>query len=209
MILLSTVYLGNLQYYSKLISGRRVVIDICESFMKQSYRSRTEIMAANGPVVMSVPVLRPHGVKVATRDVEIDYSKQWQPSHWHSLVSAYKKSPYFDEYAPEFEPFYHRKIKNLVELNDELQRTVYNILGLEPNWEYSTRYYEQGEVERDFRNSISTKPRLKRDDPEFEQVEYYQSFCEKNPFEGNLSIVDLLFAEGADATLEILRESIK
>lgn len=209
MILLSTAYLGNVQYYSKLLSDRRIVIDVCESFMKQSYRSRTEIMTANGPIVMSVPVLRPHGTKVMTRDIEIDYSKQWQASHWHSIVSAYRNTPYFDEYAPDLEPFYHRRIKRLIDLNEGLQQTLFSILGISPKWEYSSRYYEQGEVERDFRNSISSKPRLKRDDPEFEQIEYYQTFCEKNPFVSNLSIIDLLFAEGVETTVEILRNSIK
>ena len=209
MILLSTAYLGNVQYYSKLLSEHQIVIDVYESFMKQSYRSRTEIMTANGPITMSVPVLRPHGVKVMSRDVEIDYSKQWQASHWHSIISAYRKTPYFEEYAPNFEPFYKKKIKRLVDLNEGLQQTVFEILGVDAKWEYSNRYYEIGEVERDFRNAISSKPRLKRDDPEFQQIAYYQTFCEKNPFVSNLSIIDLLFAEGADATVDILKNSIK
>ena len=39
MILLPTAYLGNLQYYSKLLSGE-ACIDLHEHYLKQSYRNR-------------------------------------------------------------------------------------------------------------------------------------------------------------------------
>lgn len=48
-MILSTAYLGNVQYYAKLLSGK-AVIDLYEHYRKQSYRNRCDILTANGRV---------------------------------------------------------------------------------------------------------------------------------------------------------------
>ena len=127
MILLPTAYLGNLQYYSKLLSGE-ACIDLHEHYLKQSYRNRCDILSAGGVMSLTVPVYHTGGVGTPTREIRIDYSKRWQHRHWQAIVSAYRGSPYFAHYEEHFAPLYRQRFDLLTELNDTLQRTVLHLL---------------------------------------------------------------------------------
>ena len=54
-VILSTAYLGNVQYYTKLLSGR-AQIDLHEHYQKQSCRNRCDILSTGGPTTLVVPV---------------------------------------------------------------------------------------------------------------------------------------------------------
>ena len=47
-VLLSSLYLAPVQYYSKLFRAERAIIEIHDNYHKQSYRNRCIIAAANG-----------------------------------------------------------------------------------------------------------------------------------------------------------------
>ena len=204
-MILSTAYLGNVQYYAKLLSGK-AVIDLYEHYRKQSYRNRCDILTANGTGPLIVPVLQPSGIKKPTRDIRIDSSKKWQHQHWQAIVSAYRSSPYFVHYEERFATFYRRRYDFLVDLNAELQQTVLDLLRMKPRIAYSESYVQNPDPAEDFRDALSPKPRLQRPDPAFRAAPYYQVFTERYPFAANLSIIDLLFCEGPDST-GILRNS--
>ncbi len=53
--LLATTYFGPVQWYQKLYRAENVVIDADEPFVKQSYRNRCYIAAANGVQALTVP----------------------------------------------------------------------------------------------------------------------------------------------------------
>ena len=208
MIILSTAYLGNIQYYTKLLqTAEPVAIEQHENFVKQSFRSRCDILGANGPVSLSVPVYKTSGEKTPIREVRIDYSKAWQHQHWNSIHSAYKNSPYFDYFGELFEPFYQKKTEFLWDLNARMQETIFGILGISPEFTYSEEYVRPTAEDKDFRNSLSPKPRLHQTDPAFTPETYYQVFSERAAFVPNLSIIDLIFCEGPQAA-GILRRSI-
>ncbi len=211
MNLLPLTYLGNVQYFAKLCFAP-CVIDIHEHFVKQSYRSRCDILAAGGPLSLTVQTVRPSGGGCAVRDMRIDYSKRWQHQHWYSIRSAYKSSPYFDYYGGELAPFYERRYEFLLDYDLGLLRLMFRLLGAEVPLRFSERYLSPGEAEEagfsDFRSSLSPKPRLHRPDPSFDPVPYYQVFSERMPFVPNLSVIDLLFCEGPGAR-EILRRSCR
>ena len=101
-MILSTAYLGNVQYYTKLLSGR-AQIDLHEHYQKQSCRNRCDILSTGGPTTLVVPVCRPSGERVPVRDIRIDRTKKWRHQHFQALVSAYRRSPYFSYYgSPSF-----------------------------------------------------------------------------------------------------------
>ncbi|MDR0954495.1 MAG: WbqC family protein [Rikenellaceae bacterium] len=207
MLILSTAYLGNIQYYTKLLQGREaVVIERHENFVKQSGRNRCLILGADGVIPLIVPVHKTSGQKTPILQVRIDHSKRWQHQHWHSIHSAYKNSPYFDHYADTFERFYSQRFDYLWELNEALQQAIFGALGVQPAINYSDDYLREVVPEKDFRNAFSDKPRLQRPDPAFRPEPYYQVFSEKMEFVPNLSILDLLMCQGP-ATLEIIRRS--
>ena len=204
MNILTLTYLGNIQWFSKLCCAE-CVIDLHEHYVKQSYRSRCDILSANGPVSLSVQTIKGSNTdKETVRETRLDYSKRWQHQHWQSLVSAYKNSPYFDYYEEQLAPFYERRFTFLADLNLGLLETLLQILGCSVTPRFSEEYLTPGPDDHDFRSCLSPKPRLWRPDPEFTPVPYYQVFTEKMAFIPNLSVLDLLLCEGPEA-LSILR----
>ncbi len=73
--------------------------------------------------------------------VEIDNSKRWQHQHWNAIVAAYSSSPYFEHYAPYFEPLYRRERQLLTEFNKALLHTLLKLLRIDPTQiNYSKEY---------------------------------------------------------------------
>ena len=104
-----------------------VAIEVMESFPKQTYRNRCTITTPDGALTLSVPVKRADS-KQLTKDVEISYQQKWQHQHWIALVSAYKRTPYFDYYADFFRPFYEKETKFLVDLNEGLHEVIMGLV---------------------------------------------------------------------------------
>lgn len=195
--ILPLTYLGNVQWFAHLLSGP-CMIDIDEYYLKQSYRNRCVILAANGAMPLTVQVVRGNRPHLPMRDVRIDYSKRWQHQHWVSIVSAYKSSPYFDFYGEALEPFFRRRYEFLVDYDLELCRTVLAAMGVGTDFAVSEGYVLKPDGE-DLRGAFSPKPRLAVEDPRFTARPYCQVFSDRQPFVPNLSIVDLLFCEGPSA----------
>ena len=127
-MVLPTTYLGSVEWYRRfLASPSAVQIEVMESFPKQTYRNRCTITTPDGPLTLSVPVKRADS-KQLTRDVEISYQQKWQHQHWIALMSAYKRTPYFDYYADFFRPFYEKETKFLVDFNEELHETIIRLM---------------------------------------------------------------------------------
>ena len=127
-MILPTTYMGSVEWYRQFLSNPSAVqIEVMESFPKQTYRNRCTITTPDGPLTLSVPVKRADS-KQLTRDVEISYQQRWQHQHWIALVSAYKRTPYFDYYADFFRPFYEKETKFLVDLNEGLHEVIVRLL---------------------------------------------------------------------------------
>ena len=145
-IILPTTYMGSVEWYKRYYTNpTEVMIEVMESFPKQTYRNRCTISQptptpslkgreqisneARGKdlLTLSVPVKRADS-KQLTRDVEISYQQRWQHQHWIALVSAYKRTPYFDYYAEFFRPFYEKETKFLVDLNEGLHNIIVSLV---------------------------------------------------------------------------------
>lgn len=208
--ILPLVYLGNVQWFAHLLVDE-CVIDIDEYYLKQSYRNRTVIAAANGLQPLTVQVANANRPRMKMRDVRIDYSKRWQHQHWVSIFSAYKSSPYFDFYGDEFAPFFERRYEFLVDWNVDLCHTAMRALGMGKELNISERWINTetaATFDYDLRGAFSPKPRLAMVDERFTQQPYCQVFADRAPFAPNLSILDLLFCEGPSATT-ILRSCLR
>jgi hypothetical protein len=201
--LLSTTYLAPVQYYCKLAGYKNVWVDIFENYSKQSFRNRCVILGANGPLTLSIPVKKNNLPKTLTRDVNIDYDTRWQSVHWRAIESSYRSSPFFIYYVDNIEPFFAKKIKFLVDFNTQLQETILNLLGLQPEIKFTKEYIVKTEGFDDYRESIHPKPRMYQKDDYFAPHPYYQVFGNKFGFVANLSIVDLLFNMGPSAVDEL------
>lgn len=197
---LSTAYLGNIQYFSKLVNADLVYMEQNEHYQKQSYRNRCCIAGANGVLTLVIPVEKNHGKKMPIKDVKIDYSQAWQQNHWRAILSSYNSSPFFEYYADDIRPFYEVKETYLFDYNLNLIEVILEQLSLNMDIRFTETYQPEVDfLQYDYRQSINPKKRLEKSDPLFNSTNYFQVFAQRSGFIPNLSIVDLLFNEGPNS----------
>jgi hypothetical protein len=196
--ILSTAYLGPVQYFSKFLIYDKIWIEAEENYQKQSYRNRCVILTSNGRLGLSIPVTKDKP-KTKTKDIRIDHSVDWQKDHWNAIESAYSASPFFEFFVDDFLPFFQKKYTYLLDFNTELLEMVINHLEIDVEIEFTNSFEHNPEGLEDFRNTIHPKPRVSVEDPDFSPSPYYQVFYDRFEFFPNLSIIDLLFCEGPNA----------
>ncbi len=206
-VILSTAYLPPIQYFSKLVLYSEVLIEVQESYSKQSYRNRCEILSCNGLLPLTIPVIKVNGNNTLTKDVEIDYSMNWQKNHWKAIESAYRTSVYYDFVADLINPYFSKKEKFLIDLNTKIILEVMEFLGVSKRTTNTSEFVnEYSKDVDDFRSSIHPKPQFQIIDNEFKAIKYFQVFNDRFGFLPNLSIIDLLFNEGLNG-LNIIKDS--
>ncbi|MBE6335930.1 MAG: hypothetical protein E7066_04565 [Lentimicrobiaceae bacterium] len=192
-----TAYLPSIHYMSLFLKTESPSIELFESYKKQSCRTRTNVMTANGIQTLTVPIVKVNGNHTLTKDIEIAYKEPWQHIHMRCLESAYRKSAYFDYYFPYFENIYKQKFKTLIELNDYSLKVILKLMKVTKDYSY-TNDFDKINDNDDYRISLS-----KTDGNEIEIPKYYQVFADRHGFIPNLSIVDLLFNEGPSSSIII------
>lgn len=191
MILLSTAYLPNIQYFSKLLRGKQVAIEACEHYQKQSFRNRCQVLSSQGVLSLTVPVIWDNRTMI--RDVVIDNREPWQRTHLRTIATVYAAAPYWEHLSGVVMPLLESRHKFLFDHNMAITEGLLNILGHSVELTLTDSYTTN--VDRDFRNSISPKARLQQVDQEFIAPVYYQVFSESQPFYPNLSILDMMFCD--------------
>lgn len=218
--LLSTAYLPPVEYFAVMANAEKVVIEKCEMFQKQSYRTRCHIYSANGLLSLTVPVKRDihsdnlvesslSSHKLLIDRVMIDYSKPWVLQHKRALEAAYMTTPFFEYYKDDIFAILESGEPNLFNLNMRLTELFMEFIGISTPVEYSSEWLAeapQGCI--DLRNAIHPKSR-ETDMLERMQIKkpYYQVFSNKQGFISNLSVIDLLCNEGPNSISFLKAES--
>lgn len=206
-IILSTAYNAPIQYYSKLLMNKPVIIDIYEHFVKQSYRNRCIICSADGLLPLSIPVIYSSREKTLTKDVRIAYDTNWQHMHWNALLSSYNSTPFFEYYADDYRILYENQFKYLLDFNQELFRLTCDNLNLDVSSISLSKVYKEINLDDvDYRSLINPKVETTKDKT-FKNINYYQIFANKYGFQSNVSILDLLFNMGNESIF-VLQDSI-
>lgn len=206
-VLLSSAYLPPVSYFSKLYAYEKVCVERFDHYMKQSYRNRCVIASAAGPLSLTIPTEKSEDPKCLMKDVRISDHGNWRHVHWNAFVAAYKQSPFFDYYADEFHEFFEKRYSFLFDFNSELCNWLCEQLDMHPVVAWSDDFIVDTAGMDDFREQIHPKKRLQTDDASFKAVPYYQVFQEKQGFQADLSVADLLFNMGPEGLL-VLRDSI-
>ncbi len=185
-------YAGPISYYSALLKRQSITFEIKEHFSKQTYRNRTCILSANGPLNLSIPVVKTGG-KMPIEEVRISYREHWQKDHWNALHSAYGSSPYFEYYDYLFEGMFAKKVDLLLDFNLQIHKTILYCLDLELEHQLSKEFNALGDVDPRIAFNSKGKNLVETTFPS-----YYQTFS-KQGFVADLSILDLLFNLGPEA----------
>ena len=196
--LLTTAYLPPIEYFVAVAHSSGAVIEQCEYYQKQSYRNRCRIYTPLGAEPLTVPVIKVHSEKMPIRDVRIDYDYPWLQQHERAIISAYNSSAFFEYYRDDLFSVLERKETFLFDLNTNLLEYLLESVGIRAEICF-TEHFEPIE-ENDLRSVIQPKykgesylSKMNKEKP------YYQVFSSLHGYIPNLSIIDLLFAEGPNA----------
>lgn len=201
-ILAHPLYLAPIPLYVQLYAADALLVDDVSPFVKQTYRSRAVIATENGSQQLTIPVVHDGG-KMTMRDVRISEHGNWRHQHWNAIVSAYRKSPFFEYYADDFAHFYEERDGFLLDFNLRLHGVVSELLGLDRGVKFLSD--EAPDAAVDLRRIAEPKA-LETFDGVMLQP-YYQVFAQRNGFIPSLSIADLLFNMGPEGLL-VLRDSV-
>jgi hypothetical protein len=191
-IILPSAYFPPVSWMALLLNSDDAFVEIQETYPKQTIRNRCQILSANGKTRLSIPVKKVSGNRTKTKEIEVIYEKNWQLIHFRSIESAYNKSPFYFHYRHFLVDFYSKKFALLTELNQESVQLVMQMLKTEKRLNYTTDWQKDIPEYSDFRQAFL-------DNSFFKFKPYNQVFSDRNSFQPDLSILDLIFNEGPES----------
>lgn len=192
--LLTTAYFPPSVYFSVLASYDSAAIEKWENYHKQTYRNRCVILGSNGPLSLSVPVLRGSLHKTAIKDIELDNSRNWRRQHIRSIISAYGLSPYFMYYIDPIEEAINCNCSFLLDYNQQIIEAINKCIGISNKLRFTDEFVSPGEASDDYRYTIS--PKNNDAFQGYKEPAYIQVFADRFGFVPGLSIIDMLFNNG-------------
>lgn len=195
-VILSSAFMPPISYFVSIYNSSSVIIDTNEFYIKQTFRNRTFIKTSQGVLLLTVPV-RKTNTKPLVNEVEIDYSNNWDVLMLRTLKTAYGKSPFFEYYYDYIKLIFEKKHDRLAELNSDILTMCLKMLKCKIEINFSKSYMSDIEGYIDMRDEFF---KINLSNQTYQQVF-------GNNFVSDLSILDLLFCEGPNAT-NILNKSI-
>jgi hypothetical protein len=192
-------YLPSVEFFKNMNQFKQesILIEQEEHFPKQTNRNRTSIASPNGRLDLTVPVQKNKGTKGHTpyKDIRIANEDNWQRIHWLSLETSYRSSAYFEFYEDAFAPFYQKKFDFLLDYNTQLLAVLLKVLKMPVNYQFTDVY------EKAYLGMVDLRGEMHHKRPSnYQNKPYYQVFEDKYGYLNNLSVVDLLFNQGPQAS---------
>lgn len=188
-------------------------------YTKNDWRNRNKIQTSQGVQWLTIPA-RQVDLEQKIQDTKITDLK-WNIKHWRSLVQNYSKSKYFNEYKGIFEKLYLESSEEyLSKINYKFITAVCQILEIKTKLRWSSEFdlidgqtekllgickqagatsYLSGPAAKDYfdedlaaQEGIAVEWMDYSGYPEYEQLH--------QPFEHGVTILDLIFNEGPNAT---------
>ena len=204
-VILHPAYFGSIASISKMVKASNLWFEKHDNYEKQTYRNRMDVYGANGMLPLTIPVNYSQKERKLYSEVKIANTYNWQSSHWKSLESAYKTSPFFEYYEDELRPLYTKPFKYLMEFNIACLESLMTCMQHELDFSWTTRF------EKDYSdtNILDARQFIQRKSIKinFNLDGYTQVFQNKHGFLKNLSVLDLLFNEGPNTLDYLLAQS--
>jgi hypothetical protein len=205
-------------YFDLIRSVDEFILFDTAQYTRNDWRNRNRIKTRTGAAWISIPIK--NHFKQTVLEAEVT-DPSWNKRHWKTLIQHYARSRYFEMYRSQFEELYMgSEEKQLSRLNHRFLVAICQLLEIKTRFTWSSDYPEvEGKTERLVHwckllnaNEYVSGPAAKAyiDEDRFSdagiQLRYmdYSGYPEYNqlypPFQHAVSIVDLIFNEGPNAT---------
>jgi hypothetical protein len=188
---------------------------------KHGWRNRNRIKTPNGSQWLSIPVLWKGNVSSSLKinEIRMARTQNWARKHLASLRQSYRKAPFFAQYAPLVESFYVDPPELLADFTIETTKMLAAALGIN-----QTRYLRSSELRVEGSKTerllnvlrgvgathyISGPSAKAYIDPaafeaanislEYQVYDYPEYEQLYPPYDGQVSVLDLLFMKGSAA----------
>ena len=104
-----------LGYFAKIMQSDIFVFFDDVQFKKNEYQNRNRIKTDRGWMWLTVPVVHNFGQKI--NEVQIDNKQKWEKKHLNTLITYYRKAPFFNSLFAELKELYSRKYELLIDFN--------------------------------------------------------------------------------------------
>ena len=197
-------YFGSIHFVKTLMENRNVEFDLDAPFTKMSFKNRMVIVTSQGPLMLTIPIVGGRDQKTPIKDITIAYDSPWSAQHLKSIITSYKRAPYFEYYEESLTALYEKKPTKLVDFL--LQCSDWLETQLKVNWDMSSPYHQ-----------VDLDEVIKYYDPwlpkNYNQLnglpKYQQVFSDQLDFVTNASILDMLFCVGGREISKLWAPPIK
>ena len=186
-------YLPSTSQLLLMVNSKKIVFEINDHFLKQTFRNRTYIYGANGKLLLSIPVIHSQKNRKLFKDVKISYGHDWLNQHCKSFQISYRSSPFFEYYEDKLIDLYKKREKYLFDFNLKSIDIISEMLKINLVHKFTEKYEDNYSDVLDFRNNY------KKLDSDFGIKQYTQVFESKHGYIENLSVLDLIFNEGPNS----------
>ena len=197
-------YFGSIHFVKTLMENRNVLFDLEAPFTKMSFKNRMVIVTSQGPLMLTIPIVGGRDQKTPIKDITIAYDSPWNAQHLKSIITSYKRAPYFEYYEQSLHTLYSNKPEKLVDFlllcSDWLQ------IQLKLNWNFNQT---QEEVALDAIVKYYDPWLPKNYNQHNGLPKYQQVFSDQIDFVANLSILDMLFCVGGREISKLWAPPIK
>ena len=193
MLFTDLQYFGTIDFIKTILKHQQVNYDAGALFTKMSFKNRMVILTAQGPLNLTIPIIGGRDQKTALGDIFIDYETAWNAKHFKAIITAYKRSPYFEYYEQSLSNLYSQEHKKLI---DFLMACQHWLNGqIKANWELNLINHITAQnidqKEKYFSPWLPKNYQQSNIVPKYQQV-----FEDKIGFINNVCILDFLFCTG-------------
>lgn len=188
-------------------------------YTKNDWRNRNLLKTKQGVQWLTIPVRHKDSDQKIIETKVAD--SKWRSKHWRTIQQNYSKAPYFKEYKDIFEDFYlDNNEEYLSQINFQLIKIINHILGIDTIITWSSDYelvegqtekllgickqaeadtYLSGPAAKDyFDENLASQEGIQVEWMDYSGYPEYKQLHE--PFEHGVTILDLIFNEGPNAS---------
>jgi hypothetical protein len=221
-VILQPSYIPWRGYFDQISKADLFIFYDDVQYDKRGWRNRNRIKTSTGPIWLSIPVFN-RGAQtehIPITDIRIVWDRPWNQEHWNSIRLAYRKAPFFSQYAGIIEEFYTQKPEMLADFTIETTIILAETIGIEKTRfmrssqivgvegtktdrlisileKVDATHYISGPSARDYiENEKFADAGISLEFMEYDYPEYAQLYP---PFDSQVSMIDTLFMMGKEA----------